>query len=312
MTAAAATTRSPTGRTSRRGSARFFASTSTNATGGQQYGIPKDNPFVDVKGAKPEIYAFGFRNPWRITFDRQTGDLWEGEVGQDYWEEINIVTKGGNYGWSFVEGTFPFSNREYKMPSQPIGPVWEYDHQVGKSITGGYVYRGKALPELEGVYLYADFVTGKIWGLKYDVEAKKLEWNKGIPSDKLTVLAFGEDEAGEVYFSVPDSHRTGDLQVRPGEVTRLAQAFQRSFKTVAELARVQTGTGIVGILANSATSLGVQFFVPSCSNRFSEASSWSLPIADCRSLLDCWCWHSRRWLRRQRGRFRRPGSRSGR
>ena len=178
-------------------------------SGGKQYGIPADNPFVDVEGAKPEIYAYGFRNPWRITFDRKTGDLWEGEVGQDYWEEVNIVTKGGNYGWSWVEGTFPFEARGYNLPSEPIEPVWEYDHIVGKSITSGYVYRGPSLPELDGVFLYADYVTGKIWGLKYDTEAGKLEWNKEIPSDKLTVLAFGEAEDGEIYFSVPSATGQG-------------------------------------------------------------------------------------------------------
>ncbi|MBX3436171.1 MAG: PQQ-dependent sugar dehydrogenase, partial [Planctomycetaceae bacterium] len=108
---------------------------------GRNYGIPADNPFVSTNGAKPEIYAYGFRNPWRITFDRKTGTLWEGEVGQDYWEEVNIVTKGGNYGWSNWEGTLPFSGVADNGPSAPIGPVWQYDHMIGKSITGGYVYR---------------------------------------------------------------------------------------------------------------------------------------------------------------------------
>lgn len=177
--------------------------------GEQQYGIPKDNPFVDTEGAKPEIYAYGFRNPWRITFDRKTDDFWVGDVGQDYWEEIDVVTKGGNYGWSAIEGTFPFSNRDYDTPSEPIGPIWQYDHQVGKSITSGYVYRGPSVPELDGVFLYADFVTGKIWGLKYDTEAKQIEWNKEIPSQMLTVLAFGEAEDGEIYFSVPSGNGQG-------------------------------------------------------------------------------------------------------
>ncbi|MCA9025824.1 MAG: PQQ-dependent sugar dehydrogenase [Planctomycetaceae bacterium] len=177
--------------------------------GDRHYGIPADNPFVDTVGAQPEIYAYGFRNPWRINFDSKTGALWVADVGQDYWEEVNLVTKGGNYGWSDVEGTFPFSDDEGQMPTSPIGPIWQYDHLVGKSITGGTVYRGTSVPSLEGVYVYADFVSGKLWGLKYNEESQILEWNKAIPSEKLTVLAFGEGEDGEVYFSIPTGSGQG-------------------------------------------------------------------------------------------------------
>ncbi|MGE0375140.1 MAG: PQQ-dependent sugar dehydrogenase [Planctomycetaceae bacterium] len=179
-------------------------------SGGRKYGIPADNPFVSTEGAKPEIYAYGFRNPWRITFDRKTGTLWEGEVGQDYWEEINIVTRGGNYGWSNIEGTLPFSDHVDNGPSEPIGPIWQYDHMIGKSITSGYVYRGPGVPALEGVFLYADFVSGKLWGLKYDEQSQRLEWNKSIPTAMpLTVLAYGEAEDGEVYFSIPTGNGQG-------------------------------------------------------------------------------------------------------
>ena len=95
------------------------------------------------------------------------------------------------------------------MPTSPIGPIWQYDHLVGKSITGGTVYRGTSVPSLEGVYVYADFVSGKLWGLKYNEESQILEWNKAIPSEKLTVLAFGEGEDGEVYFSIPTGSGQG-------------------------------------------------------------------------------------------------------
>lgn len=176
--------------------------------GDRHYGIPADNPFVNTEGAKPEIFAYGFRNPWRINFDSKTGTFWVADVGQDYWEEVNVVTNGGNYGWSDVEGTFPFSDDKGKTPSSPTGPVWQYDHLVGKSITGGTVYRGPSVPELDGVYVYADYVTGKLWGLRYNEQSQHLEWNKSIPTDKLTVLAFGEGEDGELYFSIP----TGDGQ----------------------------------------------------------------------------------------------------
>ncbi len=176
---------------------------------GHNYGIPADNPFVNTDGANPEIYAYGFRNPWRISFDRKTGTLWEGEVGQDYWEEINLITKGGNYGWSNVEGTFPFSDHVDGSPSEPIGPIWEYDHLIGKSITGGFVYRGPSVPELEGVYLYSDYVSGKLWGLKHDEQSGNVEWNKSIPAPKLTILAFGEAENGEIYLSIPTGNGQG-------------------------------------------------------------------------------------------------------
>lgn len=177
---------------------------------GRNYAVPEDNPFIDHEGARPEIFAYGFRNPWRITFDRKTGALWGGEVGQDYWEEVVLITRGGNYGWSNIEGTFPFSDAVDNGPSEPIDPIWQYDHLIGKSITGGYVYRGPAVPELEGVYVYADFVSGKLWGLKYDDASQRLEWNKSIPTPTpMTVLAFGEAEDGEIYFSIPTGNGQG-------------------------------------------------------------------------------------------------------
>ncbi|WP_437229966.1 family 16 glycoside hydrolase [Planctomicrobium sp. SH661] len=172
-----------------------------HAADGQAYGIPKDNPFVGNKEAKPEIYAYGFRNPWRIAFDRKTGHLWCADVGQNLWEEIDIVEKGGNYGWNSFEGTHPFGSKTLD-PAKTIFPIWEYDHQVGKSITGGSVYRGKAVPELAGKYLYADYVTGKIWALYYDEDAKKVISNETIPADAMPVITFGEDDAGEIYFGI--------------------------------------------------------------------------------------------------------------
>jgi glucose/arabinose dehydrogenase len=169
---------------------------------GKNYGIPKDNPFVTQTGAAPEIFAYGFRNPWRISFDRKTGHLWCADVGQNLWEEIDIVKLGGNYGWNFREGTKAFGNVAEPKGVVTEKPIWEYDHQVGKSITGGTVYRGKKFPELEGKYLYADYVSGLIWALHYDEAAGKVIANEGIPSDKLPIVSWGEDEAGEAYFMI--------------------------------------------------------------------------------------------------------------
>ena len=140
----------------------------------RKYGIPRDNPFVDAGAlARPEIYAYGFRNPWRLTFDSETGDLWVADVGQNIWEEINLVRKGGNYGWNLREGKHKFGPTGSKQRQDLIDPIWEYDHEQGKSITGGHVYRGKKVAALNGYYLYSDYVSAKMWALKYDAKQKK-------------------------------------------------------------------------------------------------------------------------------------------
>ncbi|MEK6234292.1 MAG: PQQ-dependent sugar dehydrogenase, partial [Planctomycetales bacterium] len=173
--------------------------------GGKNYAVPKDNPFVNRKKARPEIYAFGFRNVWRLSFDRKTGDLWAADVGQDLWEEINLVKPGGNYGWSIREGSYFFGSGvgagKASAEISPIDPVWEYDHRVGRSITGGFVYRGKQFPELAGCYLHADYISRRIWALKYDAERGKVVKNFGLASADDQVIAFGEDAAGELYFT---------------------------------------------------------------------------------------------------------------
>lgn len=186
------------------------------ADAGKKYAIPKDNPFVGRKDAAPEIYAFGVRNIWRMAFDRKTGKLWAGDVGQDIWEEINIIEKGGNYGWNLREGMHPFGRRGVEKRADFVEPIWEYHHNVGKSITGGHVYRGKKLPELEGMYLYADYVTGLMWALAYDEAAKKVTANRPIHAQPLPVMSFGEDEAGEAYFLV-----------RSGEIYTLAKRAEK-------------------------------------------------------------------------------------
>ncbi|HKI34304.1 MAG TPA: PQQ-dependent sugar dehydrogenase [Gemmataceae bacterium] len=164
------------------------------------YAIPKDNPFVDKAGARPEIWAFGLRNPWRMAFDRKTGKLWTSDVGQNLYEEIDILVAGGNYGWSIREGLHPFGANGSGPRKDLIDPIWEYHHDTGKSLTGGTVYRGKRLPELEGHYLYADYVNPRIWALRYDEGKGRVVANRPIPDPNVPVMSFGEDEAGEVYF----------------------------------------------------------------------------------------------------------------
>lgn len=168
---------------------------------GRNYAIPKDNPFVDRgDGARGEIWAYGIRNVWRIAFDRETGELWAGDVGQDLWEEIDIITRGGNYGWNLREGKHKFGPNGSEPRPELIEPIWDYNHSVGKSITGGNVYRGTMVPELKGSYLYADYVTGQIWALRYDAKSKLVVANRTIRAKGEPILSFGEDDDGETYF----------------------------------------------------------------------------------------------------------------
>lgn len=175
----------------------------------RNYAIPEDNPFVDRKGARPEIYAYGFRNVWRMTFDRETGRLWAADVGQDLWEEVNIVKAGGNYGWSVREASYPFNNKPSSTTEAPVEPIWEYDHRIGKSITGGYVYRGKRLPELQGAYLYADFISGRIWALRFDETTGRVTQNARITTKGMPIVSFGEDAGGEVYYTAESNDGQG-------------------------------------------------------------------------------------------------------
>ncbi len=171
-----------------------------NKDPGKNYAIPRGNPFVDRPDAAGEIWAYGLRNIWRMSFDRKTGKLWAGDVGQNLYEEIDIITRGGNYGWSLREGLHPFSDKGTAQSRDLIEPIWEYDHRTGKCIIGGHVYRGSRLPELDGQYLYADYVTGVLWGLSYDEARGRVVANRPIKSRGIPILSFGEDEQGEVYF----------------------------------------------------------------------------------------------------------------
>jgi glucose/arabinose dehydrogenase len=167
---------------------------------GKAYGIPKDNPFLSNKDACPEIYCYGIRNIWRLVFDRKTGQGWFGEVGQNLYEEINLLEKGADYGWNVRESFHPFGAAGVAANDKMVEPIWEYHHDIGKSITGGHVYRGKTLPELDGKYFYADYVSAKIWALTYDFDKKRVVGNQEIGNRGLPIMSFGEDEEGEIYL----------------------------------------------------------------------------------------------------------------
>ncbi|RLS26417.1 MAG: glucose sorbosone dehydrogenase [Planctomycetota bacterium] len=176
---------------------------------GKAYGIPSDNPVVrdpvKFKGWAPEVYCIGLRNVWKFSFDRSNGRCWAGDVGQNLWEEVDIIVNGGNYGWSVREGKHAFPRRQKLTSSLPkIEPIAEYNHSEGKSITGGYVYRGKQHPSLDGLYIYGDFDSGRVWA----VRERELSGEAAAVSEvldlkknpRIQIAAFGEDEAGEIYI----------------------------------------------------------------------------------------------------------------
>ncbi len=167
------------------------------------YRIPKDNPFAGTAGARGEIWAYGLRNAWRISFDKGTKKLFAGDVGQNKYEEVDIITKGGNYGWRIMEGFHEFNVPAGADKSKLIAPIHEYDHDDGISITGGYVYRGKAIPGLQGQYVFGDY-NGKTWTL----QQKGGKWQRNDlvfdnkPDGNVQLLSWGQDEAGELYMLV--------------------------------------------------------------------------------------------------------------
>ena len=170
-----------------------------NPSGGNNYGIPADNPFVgNGLGYREEVYAYGFRNPWRMSFDVVTGELWVGDVGQGSLEEIDIVVKGGDYGWNYMEGTNCYEPQEDCETNSPLLPIWEYGHSDGQSITGGHVYRGSRLPALYGKYIYGDYASGLIWTLTKD--GNNSPSNELIYESFFNIPAFGVDKNNELYI----------------------------------------------------------------------------------------------------------------
>ncbi len=164
------------------------------------YRVPADNPFVGKADAKPEIWAFGLRNPWRFSFDRKTGQLWAADVGQNKWEEIDLVEKGGNYGWSAREGAHDFKPERAEPAKGPmIDPIKDYGRDIGQCVTGGYVYRGRKFPALEGLYIYGDFASRKIWALRCEGNGKPVTFDAELLSVPFNISAFGEDREGELY-----------------------------------------------------------------------------------------------------------------
>lgn len=166
---------------------------------GRNYGIPADNPFANnPNNYREEIWAYGLRNPWRFSFDTATNTLWTADVGQNKWEEVDIIERGGNYGWNTMEGMHCFEPSSGCETQGLIPPVWEYSHDQGSSVTGGFVYRGPTVAQLEGLYVYGDFVSGRIWTL--DVTNKQSPVNTELFKLPFTISSFGVDQQQELYL----------------------------------------------------------------------------------------------------------------
>jgi putative heme-binding domain-containing protein len=217
---------------------------------GKAYAVPPDNPFVRTPGAKPEIWAYGFRNPWKMSFDRKTGELWVGDVGWELWEMVYRVQRGGNYGWSVMEGRQPVRPNAKRGPTPILPPNLDFPHTEAASITGGFVYRGKRLPDLAGCYVCGDWVTGRLWATKFD--DGRVVSHREIAQSPLHIVAFGEDHDGELYFLSYDEkagavHRLVKNDITAGQHTK----FPRRLSETGLFASVREQRPAPGVIAYS-------------------------------------------------------------
>jgi uncharacterized repeat protein (TIGR03806 family) len=163
---------------------------------GQMYSVPTDNPFVDLPNARGELWAIGLRNPWRMSIDDQTAQIWVGNNGQDLWETVHLLGRGENYGWSVYEGSHPFYAHREVGPGKLVGPTFEHHHTESRSLTGGVVYYGDQLPELQGAYIYGDYSTGKIWAGRHD--GTQVTFHQEIADTTLGIAGFSNTHRGEL------------------------------------------------------------------------------------------------------------------
>ncbi|HWE93020.1 MAG TPA: PQQ-dependent sugar dehydrogenase [Tepidisphaeraceae bacterium] len=240
-----------------------------HADGNKKYSIPADNPFVNTPGARGEVWAYGLRNPWRMSFDRSAGGLWVGDVGWELWESVHRIDKGGNYGWSIMEGPNPVYPNGKMGPSPIIAPQAALPHTESASITGGFVYHGKRLPELQNQYIFGDWSTRTLWAAPCD--GKKIDKYKTIAQTEQRIVAFGEDADGELYIA---DHEGGGLwQIAPNPAVNTPSAFPRNLSATGlftDVAKQEPSPGVVTFTINAP-----QFLDGSTSERFA-----ALPTTD--------------------------------
>ncbi len=218
-----------------------------HADEGKNYRIPADNPFVDLKGARGEIWAYGFRNPWRISIDQKTGDLWVGDVGWELWEMLDRVERGGNYGWSIVEGRQSTNPEWPRGPTPVLPPTIDVPHSESSSITDGLTYYGSRLKELHGHHLYGDYDTGKIWSFRYD-EGKIVD-HRELADTTHRIVGFGDDNEGEFYLL---DHTAGTIhRLIPNPQPDLSKTFPRKLSETGLFASVTVETPAPGVIPYS-------------------------------------------------------------
>jgi putative heme-binding domain-containing protein len=200
------------------------------------YGVPADNPFVGQPGIRPEIWAYGFRNPWKMSFAPRTGDLWVGDVGWELWELVFRVERGGNYGWSVMEGRQPTNPEWPRGPTPILPPAVDHPHTEAASITGGYVYQGHRYPELRDTLIYGDFETGKIWSLRYEQD-RVIELRE-LADTSLRIIAFGQDQAGEQLIA--DYYGGGIYQLVPNTSSNEPADFPQRLSDTGLFANTQS------------------------------------------------------------------------
>jgi uncharacterized repeat protein (TIGR03806 family) len=211
------------------------------------YSIPPDNPFVTTPGARPEVWAYGFRNPWKITFDPENGSLWCGDVGWEMWEMIYRVQKGANYGWSVVESTQSVHPEWDRGPTEITPATIAHAHTESRSITGGEIYIGERLPGLHGAYVYGDYVTGKIWAARHD--GSRVTWKQELVDTPLQVICFGTDDTGELYVV---DYVGGNLhRLVPNDTTQVNKQFPRKLSETGLFASTPTHQPAPGVIPYS-------------------------------------------------------------
>jgi putative heme-binding domain-containing protein len=217
-----------------------------NVEGDKPYKVPADNPFVHTKGARPEIWAFGLRNPWKMSFDRASGDLWVGDVGWEMWEMVYRIRKGGNYGWSIVEGPQSVHPEGKLGPTPILPPNLYFSHNEAASITGGYVYRGKRFPELVGTYICGDWMTCKVWSTRFDGD--RIVSHKEIAQGRMRIIGFCEDHEGELYVLGYADKGDGIYRLVPTPSADAAAKFPRKLSETGLFASVPKLVPAAGVL----------------------------------------------------------------
>ena len=218
-----------------------------HADDGKNYRIPADNPFVDLKGARGEIWAYGFRNPWRISIDRKTGDLWVGDVGWELWEMLDCVERGGNYGWSIVEGRQSTNPEWSRGPTPILPPTIDVPHSESSSITDGLTYYGSRLNKLHGHHIYGDYDTGKIWGFRY-ADGKVVD-HRELADTTHRIVGFGDDNAGEFYLL---DHTAGSIhRLIPNPQPDLSATFPRKLSETGLFVSITAQTPAPGVIPYS-------------------------------------------------------------